>query len=776
LDYYKTGLTVATGDGRWLKLSQSTPQTVSGGAPIFSSGLKISSAIIDTRTTEDTALPLVTARNDTTTGMFYQHGSMLNRDFLDWYLRNTLMFRIARNADGSTPGVVFFAPFTLSRYTLFGHGASGGNLTLVSADAGTKGKIYFGAALTNYYDEANNAWQLGSSPLTTTGNLDLGGQLLVEDVTADVNFFSNVTVSDAADGKSFYVYRKAAEGTSYVRQYVNQYDQAYIISDSFLTVQSAGGVVLDASTGAGSNVLIKPKVSTTYFARICGNFDVGGNTMGNNWFRQYGYITAGGGEKYVQWQVNDATDNFEITRQDANILAFDVQMPLIASNITAATINTGATQDLKLFDTGTVADDADGKVLQIVRKAATEGTQTLKIGTDQFRQTYLWTNANSIFASAGSGLYDHILWRNLNSEFQIQHQALGDITLFSSDTTSIVDDADGKSLWIYRKANEGTDSIRAYISAAQEGSVSATGVLILQSGGTGVLALRTNGSSVLLGDDGNSDIGIGSPWMYTGDKNPILAHYGYVTSPAAIKNVSFNLSSDGVYYIGRQDTTIDHMQINMPVGLNFPNGTYGEFKLQKETVDSTHILYSFSHRNNNKDLWLYAYDGSSYKNFMQLSWDNSKVDFTSTSIGTTGYATLGTIRSDYWQTAGAQVLMQNFGGLEVLPGGLTGSDSVLFFDQIASGKSPNIKIYNYITAVTAVKYVKFAVDDSDDYFHLSRQDSNILGFKIDMTLSLSGSTSDPGSLTDGDIWHRTDLDEIRVRLNGTTYKLSVTAV
>ncbi|MDP2942947.1 MAG: hypothetical protein Q8O36_05560, partial [Candidatus Omnitrophota bacterium] len=43
-------------------------------------------------------------------------------------------------------------------------------------------------------------------------------------------------------------------------------------------------------------------------------------------------------------------------------------------------------------------------------------------------------------------------------------------------------------------------------------------------------------------------------------------------------------------------------------------------------------------------------------------------------------------------------------------------------------------------------------------------------------LKLAGSTSDPGSPADGDIWHRTDLDEIRVRLNGTTYKLAVNSI
>jgi hypothetical protein len=45
-----------------------------------------------------------------------------------------------------------------------------------------------------------------------------------------------------------------------------------------------------------------------------------------------------------------------------------------------------------------------------------------------------------------------------------------------------------------------------------------------------------------------------------------------------------------------------------------------------------------------------------------------------------------------------------------------------------------MKIYGRITAATAQKYAQFLVDDSDDYFALSRQDTNIVGFKIAMPM------------------------------------------
>ncbi len=47
---------------------------------------------------------------------------------------------------------------------------------------------------------------------------------------------------------------------------------------------------------------------------------------------------------------------------------------------------------------------------------------------------------------------------------------------------------------------------------------------------------------------------------------------------------------------------------------------------------------------------------------------------------------------------------------------------------------------------------------------------------ISGVLKLTGSTSDPTSPPDGTVWHRTDLDEIRARLNATTYKLVVNPI
>ncbi|MDD4050216.1 MAG: hypothetical protein PHX47_04405 [Candidatus ainarchaeum sp.] len=48
--------------------------------------------------------------------------------------------------------------------------------------------------------------------------------------------------------------------------------------------------------------------------------------------------------------------------------------------------------------------------------------------------------------------------------------------------------------------------------------------------------------------------------------------------------------------------------------------------------------------------------------------------------------------------------------------------------------------------------------------------------QINDVLCLNSITSDPASPTDGSIWYRSDTDEFRVRVNGTSYKLPVEVI
>lgn len=130
----------------------------------------------------------------------------------------------------------------------------------------------------------------------------------------NVTFFEDTDVDNAVDGKFIYVYRKAAEGDNNIRFHIDQARQAYIRTDSAVLKLKSIALVESESNFAIANQYLGSGQNPTS--------------------KHYGYITADTSSKFINWQVNDVTDNFELTREDGNIGAFDVQMPLIATTVT----------------------------------------------------------------------------------------------------------------------------------------------------------------------------------------------------------------------------------------------------------------------------------------------------------------------------------------------------------------------------------------------------------------------------------------------------------
>jgi len=62
----------------------------------------------------------------------------------------------------------------------------------------------------------------------------------------------------------------------------------------------------------------------------------------------------------------------------------------------------------------------------------------------------------------------------------------------------------------------------------------------------------------------------------------------------------------------------------------------------------------------------------------------------------------------------------------------------------SGNKNLPLRHYGYITADSAQRYVTWLLDDDDDYFHLTRSDTNILGFKIEMPVNLNGGLNATG--------------------------------
>ena len=197
-------------------------------------------------------------------------------------------------------------------------------------------------ALTNYVSAEHIDWTSASDNLLTSGTLTAAALLTTKiNPTAvdDMNFFGDTDVGNNEDGKSVYIHRKAAEGDGSYRMYIDQYGVGKFtysgLATKAFTIESSGGIRFDPQTGY--------KIE---FGRQGRDSEFGASSMGsgrNPGIKHFGYITADTSAKYIQWKINDTTDWFELTKEDAHIDGFDVQMPLRCDSLkidTTLTANT----------------------------------------------------------------------------------------------------------------------------------------------------------------------------------------------------------------------------------------------------------------------------------------------------------------------------------------------------------------------------------------------------------------------------------------------------
>jgi hypothetical protein len=139
--------------------------------------------------------------------------------------------------------------------------------------------------------------------------------------TSDVNF-ARVTVNQDSDSIGLRLYGKTAP-TSYGEFCINSLG-SYVADalNNMLFSSVQGGIYFRSSSGAALQFNdVATATGGAWFFQSC-------NSGKNPYIRQSGYITAAAGADYIQWQVNDTSDFFELSRQDANILGFKINMPL----------------------------------------------------------------------------------------------------------------------------------------------------------------------------------------------------------------------------------------------------------------------------------------------------------------------------------------------------------------------------------------------------------------------------------------------------------------
>jgi hypothetical protein len=140
------------------------------------------------------------------------------------------------------------------------------------------------------------------------------GTLLQDNAGGDVELFKNGVIGAGVDGKALSVYRNA----NYIQSYVDQFGVGILTTSQF-------------------------QIAIYSHTVNSGNFQIGASSGTNNrTFKQSGYITSA--QKYIQYQLT-AAGNYELTREDANVLGFTIDMPLdLVDNslTTTGTVETGA--------------------------------------------------------------------------------------------------------------------------------------------------------------------------------------------------------------------------------------------------------------------------------------------------------------------------------------------------------------------------------------------------------------------------------------------------
>ena len=260
---------------------------------------------------------------------------------------------------------------------------------------------------------------------------NVNGDLKIEpDVEGDVTLFEDTDVGDAVSGKKFIIHRKAAEGDAYIEMYID----------------SGNTPNIDTSQGY---LVLNDEVY------VAGQFEVGMEGWGDNIaMKHFGNITAGGGDKYIQWQVNDATDYFELTREDANVLGFDIQMPLVTDAVTIGGTWTAASQTCTDLGSVTTADINGGTFDGIV------GGTTPAAGT--FNKVIANANLDVKNGAASSGvlaIYEDSTDGTNKATFQVP--ALAADTVYTlppddgADTNVLQTDGSGVLTWVAAGAGGG---------------------------------------------------------------------------------------------------------------------------------------------------------------------------------------------------------------------------------------------------------------------------------------------------------------------------------
>ncbi|NTU46041.1 hypothetical protein HGA88_00245 [Candidatus Roizmanbacteria bacterium] len=351
--------------------------------------------------------------------------------------------------------------------------------TIANGVAAFNGNVGIGTTSPNYkLAIGNGTHQLGVYSDGANGyiNASSGNLKLDSNAIGNVTIGEDTQVSDTANGSALSIYRKAAEGNDLLTLNIDSYQVSRIAASRHFALGSGVGYEIAAQSP----------------------LTIGHWTNGNTTFKQYGYITAATAEKYVQWQVSDTTDNYELTRQDSNIGYLDIQMPALFSG---GNVGIGTT--------------APAQKLDVVGNFQLSGTTTFN------SQTYTWPgNAGSngaILSTNGSGTLSWTSPASLGTNYW--NQANGALSPLNSTVDMFIGGtASSSAKFAFMNVNSGspTASISGNLALGSPTGTNQTSFLNVLNGGN--FNLKTSGggdaglaSRLYVANNGNVGVGTTSP-------------------------------------------------------------------------------------------------------------------------------------------------------------------------------------------------------------------------------------------------------------------------
>ena len=176
--------------------------------------------------------------------------------------------------------------------------------------------------------------------------------------------------------------------------------------------------------------------------------------------------------------------------------------------------------------------------------------------------------------------------------------------------------------------------------------------------GDGLYLVEDGGNGLFVADGGNVQVTAGNLYLNaattqdrsievgygrTGNGNAYIDLIGDATyTDYGLRIIRKNTGANAASYINHRGTgalviqTVDAGEISFytnlvkRVGISAASGdlriygeddTYSGLHFYKATLDVDHINWSLSHRDDNTDLWIYSYDGTTYKTWLKFDYD-----------------------------------------------------------------------------------------------------------------------------------------------------------